>query len=210
MEIPATAQPASTATLLPSATVTLTVAPVATRAAPDAVLSGLFQPGPPWPGQGTQGIAQQEAEQLSDYPVFWLGEQVAGYNLQAILRDAATPWIGFAYGTCTESPCTPPIQIQSEPVCATLPESLFGGSIADDLEPVRGEAQLLRLPDGHVRLWTGQVGIRLSVDASLADQVDQLVHQLRAINGPIQPGDPLPPPDFTSCPDRSTPVIGSV
>lgn len=138
-----------------------------------------FHPGPPRQGKGNdQGISQEEAENFADYPLFWLGESFAGYNLQSIVRQKYTPppgipaheamdSLGFAYGDCTIQPesrsCPVPLVVMVEPTCLERPEWLANGVKDGSVESVRGGAQMQRFHDGHVRLWTGKVSIFLAL-----------------------------------------------
>lgn len=181
-----------------------------------------FQAGEPWQGKGQhQGISQEEAERFPDYPLLWLGERFAGYNLQAIVRQKYDPpagipaheamnSVGFAYGDCTipegGRACPVPLVVMIEPACLTRPESIATGMRAGPLESVRGGAQLLRFRDGHVRLWTGRVSISIDapVDPAL---VDQALQELRGLNVALPVSAPLAPPDFSGCPAVEIPPL---
>lgn len=183
-----------------------------------------FHPGPPWQGKGNdQGISQQEAENFADYPLFWLGESFAGYNLQSIIRQKYTPSppipsheamdsVGFSYGDCTIQPesssCPVPIVVMIEPACLERPEMIADMAKAGPLETVRGGARLQRFHDGHARLWTGQVSIFLDATADPA-LVDRMVQELHGIglNREVQAGTPLPAPDFSGCPPIDVPPL---
>ncbi len=176
-----------------------------------------FHPGPPWQGKGNdQGISQAEAENFADYPLFWLGESFAGYNLQSIVRQKYTPppgvpaheamdSVGFSYGDCTIQPgsqsCPAPLVVMIESACLEQPERLANAVKDGPMESVRGGAQLQRFHDGHVRLWTGQVSMFLMApaDPSLVDRMVQELHGI-GINRAALAGTPLSAPDFSGCP----------
>lgn len=179
----------------------------------DQEREALFNPGPEWDGQGRQGISQKEAEAFADYPIFWLGQEFAGYNLQAIIRENYVPEppipayeamnsVGFGYGDCIipagSSACPIPVLIKTEPICLTRPNTVAGAMKASSLVTVRGSAQMLRFADGHLRLWTGRVSIYISAPVN-AELTSQMVLQLKGLNTEVSPSEALPPPDFSSC-----------
>lgn len=170
-------------------------------------------PGDPWDGQGQQGLSQDDAEQFSDYPTYWLGEEFAGYNLQAIIREDYQPEppipayeamdsLGFGYGDCVipegASACSVPILIKTEPICLTRPETVAPVAKASELETTRGGAQVLRFADGHMRLWTGNVSIYLSASVDY-DLTIQMASELVGFNTDLSASEDLPAPDFSSC-----------
>ncbi len=183
-----------------------------------------FHPGPPWQGKGNdQGISQAEAENFADYPLFWLGESFAGYNLQSIIHQKYTPppgvpaheamdSVGFSYGDCTIPPgstsCPAPLVVMIEPACLERPEGLANAVKDGPMESVRGGAQLQRFADGHARLWTGEVSITLDAPADPA-LVDRMVQELHGIglNRAVEAGTPLPAPDFSGCPPVNVPPL---
>lgn len=183
-----------------------------------------FHPGPPWQGKGNdQGISQEEAENFADYPLFWLGESFAGYNLQSIIRQKYTPPppipaheamdnVGFSYGECTIHPesnsCPAPLVVMTEPACLNRPEGLANRVKDGSMEIVRGGAPLQRFSDGHVRLWTGQVSIFLDApaDPALVDRMVQELHGI-GINRAAQAGTPLSAPNFSGCPPVDVPPL---
>ncbi len=183
-----------------------------------------FHPGPPWQGKGNdQGISQAEAEKFADYPLFWLGESFAGYNLQSIVRQKYTPppgiptheamdSVGFAYGDCTiqagSRSCPTPLVVMIEPACLVRPEGLANGASDGSLESVRDRAALQRFADGHARLWTGQVSITLDAPAN-PTLVDRMIQELHGVglNRAVEAGTPLPAPDFSGCPPVDVPPL---
>lgn len=183
-----------------------------------------FHPGPPWQGKGNdQGISQEEAENFAEYPLFWLGESFAGFNLQSIIRQKYTPpppipsheamdSVGFSYGDCTIQPgsssCPVPFVVMIEPVCLVRPEMIADMAKSGPLETVRGEARLQRFHDGHARLWTGRVNIFLQAPAGPA-LVDRMIQELHGfgINRALQAGTPLSAPDFSGCPPVDVPPL---
>ena len=162
-------------------------------------------PGPVWRGKGPNrdGWTQAQAERFTDFPLYWLGERFAGFNLYDILGSDGS--VFFLYGSCdpggnffSEGGCPNLVQLHLRPIRAFKPDSPLvrhGGPG----EPVRGDALVIRLPlQFETYLWTGNTSVKLSGNADL---LEQAISQLRGI-GPtaaIGPGDPLPPPDLSPC-----------
>jgi hypothetical protein len=190
-----------------------------------------FQTGPTWQGRGKSGLSQQQAETFTDYPLFWLGESFAGYNLQGIVRAKYDPPAGippqfahgedvvaFFYGTCTPESsdpelnrCAVPAQVMTRPICAVRPEQILPTLRASGpAQTVRGGAQLHQGLEGHAMLWTGKVSVQV---ITMADPtlVTQGIQQARSVGAgqagmpAIQAGQSLPPPDFSSCPPVTMP-----
>lgn len=175
-----------------------------------------YRPGPAWDGRGKGPMTQADVESFGDYPLFWLGDSFAGYNLQWVGRvqyDAppdipnARPWdaVTFIYGTCTPSDgqtrCAAPITVHVRPGCAVRPEMIADRVRAGGLETVRGGAQVHRFSDGHVVLWGN--GVSVSIQApGMPDLVDQAMLALRGLGraAAIGAGEPIPAPDFSGCP----------
>lgn len=175
-----------------------------------------FQPGPAWDRVGKGSMGQEDIETFSDYSLLWLGETFAGYNLQRVERStyAGRDEVTLIYGTCIlpEEPrgadglplrrvaCAAPVTVHVEPNCQTRPEGLAPGVRKGPPETVRGQGQLQRFGDGHVRLWTERVSIFIDTTADPA-LVDQAVQQLRGVGrtAVVGPGSGLGIPDFSGC-----------
>jgi len=152
----------------------------------------------------------QEARDFKGWPLWWLGETSQSLPLTSILWG--TPERGFpdqnrvyfVYGTCTprqEAGCTPPLVIQVEPLCGTLPETISGVK-RQDLFDLRG-AKAAWVDEGQLGIWTGDSAVFIfgSKERALeaADQATPLG------NVPVALTDSkLPPPNFDNCPE---PVI---
>lgn len=183
-----------------------------------------FQPGGPWQGKGEYGLSEDEARAFIDYPLYWLGETFAGYHLQEIIRNKYTPpsdipaheamdSVTFIYGECSipdgGRACPVPIVIAIEPVCMKRPEGIAEAATNSSMETTRGQAELLRFRDGHVRLWTGQVSIYLDapVDQALAKQ---MIEEFHGFTAEVNPREALPAPDFSGCAPVQIPPIQGV
>jgi hypothetical protein len=62
---------------------------------------GTLSPGEPWDSVGEGARTEEDVRAFSAFPLFWLGENFAGYNLTAIGGDERT--VTFRYGSCTQS-----------------------------------------------------------------------------------------------------------
>jgi hypothetical protein len=176
-----------------------------------------FQAGEPWQGRGRGPWSQADVDAFADYALVWLGEEFAGYHLQAVSRtkyDAppdiptARPqdMVTFIYGTCTPAPgahgCLAPASVQIQPACLVRPEQVAERVKHGPAETVRGGGRLQRFADGHVMLWIGKIVVRVNVVAD-PDRVDDAVRQLRGVgrlNAALRAGGPLASPDFSACP----------
>lgn len=177
-----------------------------------------FQPGPPWTGRGDGSgrLGRTEIDSFAEYPLFWLGESFAGYNLQNVehvKQDAplgASPQhpqdvVHVEYGVCTapsgRDACFVPASVQIRPICAVRPDDVADFVKAGPLEKIRGGAQLQRFGDGYVMIWTGRVSIHLEamVDRGL---IANAINELRGAgtNNGLRAGSNLPAPDFSGCP----------
>ena len=156
----------------------------------------------------------QEARDFEDWPLWWLGESFDSFALTNIKEW--TPERGFptmnsvslTYGTCTPRPgtggCAPPLSIQVEPLCYTLPERITGFT-RDDLFDFRG-AKALWVHD-HLRIWTGDSAI--SIYGHPRERIDRAGEDVVPLgNAEVTLTDSrLPPPNFESCPPYVPPTL---
>lgn len=194
----------------PSSTV---VAPQATMTAQER--AERFQAGQPWDGIGPLGsLMQEDLETFTDLPVFWLGDQFGGYNLQWIGRVKYDPptnapnarsWdaVTLVYGTCTPAKgyerCPVPAGLHIHPVCSIRPEVVAAAVKDGPLQTLGGGALLQRFRDGHVMLWTGDVVIDMNVLGN-PDLIDEAVSALAPVGVSSNRGlSPSMAPDFTQC-----------
>ncbi len=162
-------------------------------------------PGPPWAGQGKQGMSQTEAEAFRDFGLYWWGPEFAGFNLQTILRTPGH--VTLLYGACTiprgrDGGCTVPLQIMIQPLCALAPQVARQAYPEPD-GTLREGALLMRryIPErgeATATFWTGDAVVRVSAGAA-AGQFDEALQALRGLNRSIGAGESLPPPDFGRC-----------
>lgn len=191
-----------------------------------------YGPGPAWDGKGggrwsEHRMTQRDLERFGDYPLYWLGESFAGYNLQQVDRIAG---VFFAYGECKVTPCHHPASVQVRSSCDEPRPELVMGSLTSPrtLTTARGGALVVRYGDGHVHLWTGRASISIYAHGDkeqIAEAVEQLgrtggdarphtaavlvaermagqaLHELRGVgaNAAVRAGADLPPPDFSAC-----------
>ena len=130
----------------------------------------MFQPGKPWDGIG-KGLTELAVLGFSDFPLYWFGPSISGYNLQSIdLTKGGSPpgspypemnRITFAYGACTPAlehhNCAIPAYIHVQSVCFVRPEQVEDAVKDGGLERLPGGALLQRFKDGHVVIWSGSV-----------------------------------------------------
>ena len=170
-----------------------------------------FKPGRPWDGVGQGGLSELSLEEFRDYPVFWFGPSVEGFNLQSVrhVKYSAPPGargqdrLTLIYGDCVPadgaSRCAVPAQLHVQPVCSVLPESVAEGARAGALQTLPGGARLQRFADGHVVIWTGDVMLDITVAAN-PSLINRVLAELRgAGRNNLSRGEALPPPDFSAC-----------
>ncbi len=173
----------------------------------------LYHAGPAWDGRGGGPMAEEDVKAFRDYPLLWLGESFAGYNLQWIghvkggrpgerdARDAVT----FVYGTCTpydssEPSCPAPITVHVRPLCSVTPASIPEAFVLTR-EKARGRAELVRFRDGHVMLWTEDISVEMHLVAA-PERVDDAIAALRGVGWTsLRAGAELPSPRFGRCGD---------
>lgn len=152
-------------------------------------------PGPAWTGRSRNGYGWTEAQAaaFTDFSLFWLGRQFAGYNLQMI--DGAHGTVFFLYGRCTaggnlfisEGGCAPPLQVYTRRRGTV-------DVVRAPLASVRGEALAARPTfASEVTIWTGSVVVTISGQREL---LEPALESLRGFGSAatIGPGEPLPAP----------------
>ncbi len=145
-----------------------------------------------WPlgrPQSTWTVA--DAEAFEGYPLYWLGEEFAGYELASVL-EPTNGTVGFVYGTCDpvgdDGGCSPPVQVLVTPLCHEL--AVVTRDPAWKARDVRG-APVARL-DGPIVLTDG---VQVKVYARSSPLARRALEALRTINhagAEIGPDDPLP------------------
>jgi hypothetical protein len=147
----------------------------------------------------------EDAKQFKEFPLYWLGESYEGMPLTKIIRYRYDPEppippteaeniVLFIYGSCTpgpESGCAPPLSIRVEPYCMKPPERFAPAVRGEPLEVRGAPAEQI---SGDLRIWTGEVSIKIFTDG-LAAQVEA-AEKLRLISeGPEGAQSTLGPPD---------------
>jgi hypothetical protein len=164
-------------------------------------------PGPPWSGQGTEGISQTEAEQFDRFGLYWLGPAFAGFNLQAILMTGDE--VTFIYGTCTiprgrDGGCAVPLSVRIEHVCKITPELATQFAYTGPVEVFRGEALVVsryvpELGEASARIWTGDSAITISFPGA-PELLNEALLNLHGIRDDQPKADrPLPIPHLSAC-----------
>jgi hypothetical protein len=178
-------------------------------------LAERFKPGKPW---DSSDPSEADARRFADYPLFWFGPSIRGYNLQRIGHSRyTTPWgevrdeYSFVYGQCERDPgqrdggCQAPAFINVQPVCAIKPEDMAQQKGPDGnpigIETIGAGALLHRSGDGAAAIWTGQVRLTIGIVSQDGRITDADLAQLRGLGRNTFPqGGLLPPPDFSACP----------
>jgi hypothetical protein len=178
-------------------------------------LAEKFKPGKPW---DSSDPSEAEARRFADYPLFWFGSSIRGYNLQRIGHSRYTTLWGdvrdeysFVYGQCERDPgqrdggCQAPAFINVQPVCAIKPEDVAQQKGPDGnpigIETIGAGALLHRSGDGAAAIWTGQVRLTIGIVSQDGRVTDADLAQLRGLGRNTFPqGGQLPPPDFSACP----------
>ena len=188
------------------------VAPQAARAGitGQATPAPLRTPGPPtW--------LVKDAEEFSEFSLYWLGEEFRGLPLTRIVRYRFDPLPGsvhefsrensvtFIYGDCVPTPeqetgCPAPLYMKVEPHCsrsAQLTPAAFTGGQPISIGGITG-----RITDErHVVVWTGDVTLSIGVadpDATPAVDIPTALAPLNAVAR--NAGTTLPQPDLSGCP----------
>ena len=134
-----------------------------------------------------------QARAFNEFTLYWLGDTYHGLPLTKIHR--ALGGVEFIYGTCTtEDPsgeCNLPLVLQEQPNCAVVPEVIATEAKQGSMFTIRSAGALV--VSGGIRLWTGDVTIKICND-TLDTSVEQLAAMsLLPINHPNIPASaPLP------------------
>ena len=127
-------------------------------------------------------LTQRDLDHFADYPLYWLGERFAGYNLTSVDR---TNGVFFAYGECKITPCSHPVAVLNESICRDpRPEHLERHPISPrPVDSARGGARLVRYGDGHIQLWTGRTHLSIYAHGD-RDQIGRALEELRSAGDP--------------------------
>jgi len=136
---------------------------------------------------------------LQDFPLFNAGERVDGLSLVAVLRREGTAdFVSFVYGDCVagdDTGCAPPVEVQVWPACRRhlgLYDEVLPGGAPPERITVRGVPALLFEDGTRLELETGRS--TAVVFAGTRTRVLRIAAALRAVDGTVSPGRPLPQP----------------
>ena len=149
-------------------------------------------------GSVSAGGARSSAE-LQSFPLYSAGERVDGLPLVAVLRREDTVhFVSFVYGDCIagdDAGCAPPAEIQIWPACRRNLGLYDGVQLAGtpaEQTMVRGVPALLFDDGTRLELETGRSTAVVFAGTRL--RVLRIVAALRAVDGSVLPGGPLPQP----------------
>lgn len=137
---------------------------------------------------------------LDGLELYDAGGAVGGHPLSAVLRrDTPMPYVAFVYGDCSPSGdtgCAPPAEVQVWPACrrnlALYRASEHGVGPPLEQATVRGAPAAFLDAGTRLELQTGRVTV--VVFARSRAEVERVAAALRAVDGSVAPGRPLPPP----------------
>jgi hypothetical protein len=144
-------------------------------------------------------ITREQVLAFDEFPLYSAGERVDGLPLTATLRrDDTATYVSFVYGDCTpddETGCAPPAEIQVWPACRrnlALYEEVHPAAPALERATVRG-APAVFLDDGtRLEIQTGSSIVVVFADSR--GRALRIASALRAVNGSVVAGGPLPQP----------------
>jgi hypothetical protein len=154
------------------------------------------------PAGGTRSRASfdlERARSFGEFTLFDAGTSVDGLPLTAVLRrDDTANFVSFVYGDCVagdDAGCAPPVEIQVWPACARNLALYDAGHAAAGPAPepavVRGVPGALF--DGGTRLELETGRSTVVVFAGSRARVLRVAAALRAVDGSVRRGAPLPP-----------------
>lgn len=136
---------------------------------------------------------------LQSFPLYNAGERVDGLPLAAVLRrDGTADFVSFIYGDCVagdDAGCAPPAEIQVWPACRRnlgLYEGVQPGGASAERIMMRGVPALLFDDGTRLELETGRS--TAVVFAGTRARALRIAAALRAVDGTVLPGRPLPQP----------------
>ena len=160
----------------------------------------LARPGPADDGGPRAGpsFTVEDARAFDDFPLFYAGPSADGLPLTAVLRrDDTASYVSFVYGDCDASGdagCAPPAEIQVWPSClrSFALYDVASGSPAPEWVEARGVRGALFDRGTRLELETGRSLVVVFADSRA--RVLRIVAELRAVDGSVDAGAPMPPP----------------
>ena len=144
--------------------------------------------------------AREALRAFDEFPLYDAGARVDGMPLVAVLRrDDTAEFVSFVYGDCApgdDAGCAPPAEIQVWPACRrnlALHEGddVVGAGVPERMV-VRGVAA--GSFDEGTRLELETRGATIVVFGDSPGRVVRIAKALRALDGSVRAGEPLPPP----------------
>ncbi len=147
----------------------------------------------------TSSITLEQARAFDEFPLYSAGERVDGLPLAAILwRDDTASYVSLVYGDCTpgdDAGCAPPAEIQVWPACR---RNLALYDVVHPAAPVVERTTIREVPaafldDGtRLEIQTGSSTVVIFADSRT--RALRIAAALRAVDGYVAAGEPLPPP----------------
>jgi hypothetical protein len=158
--------------------------------------------GPAGDGRGTSraNFSVEQARRFDEFPVYSAGDRVEGLPLVAVQRrDDTADYVSFVYGDCPaddESGCAPPAEIQVWPACRrnlALYDSVQPGDRNPERVLTRGVAAAFFDGGTRLELQTGTSTVVIFAESRVPAL--RIAAALRALDGSVKPGHPLPQPE---------------
>ena len=141
----------------------------------------------------------QPSAALQSFPLYNAGERVDGLPLVAALRREDTAdYVSFVYGDCVagdDAGCAPPAEIQIWPACGRnlgLYDGVQPAGAPAEQIMVRGVPALLFDDGTRLEFETGRSTAVVFADTRA--RTLRIAAALRAVDGTVSPGRPLPQP----------------
>jgi hypothetical protein len=147
--------------------------------------------------RGKSNFSVAEARSFADFPLYYAGDDVAGFSLTAVLREPINQTqetVSFIYGDCSPPPdagCAPPVVIQIWPACVRNP-SLYKGQRFPVPVPTSTRGAPAALFEGGHRLEI-QTGIStVVIFGAEQSHITTVANELAGVNVAVRPGEKLP------------------
>lgn len=162
------------------------------------VLAGAGSAGDGEPAPRAQ-FTLEDARAFDDHPLYFVGDEVEGFPLVAVLRRSDTAdFVSFVYGDCTpddDMGCAPPLEIQVWPACRRH-LALYGSSPSGptlERTTVRGVPAAVLDGGTRLELQTGRSTIVVFGDSR--GRLARVARLLRAVDGSVSVRHALPSPE---------------